>query len=124
VLADGRLGQKPTGAGVALLHEPANEPLDVAGLDLREAQAPDVIEVRDDTVVKHLPVGGACRLAEPSRRPALVVGDPVAGVVAEADARQVDELAPVGVGLGLTLATPGVVEGGGAPLALAALDPV
>jgi hypothetical protein len=52
------------------------------------------------------------------------MGDPVAGVVAEAHLGEVDELAAIGVSLGLALGAPGVVQGPGASPALAPLDAV
>jgi hypothetical protein len=124
VLADRGLCEQPSGARIALLEQPPHEALDVAGLDLGEAQAADPVEVGDDAVVEHLPVAGARRFAQPARGAARVVGDPVAGVVAEAHPIELDELAAVAVGLRLALAAPGVVERAGAAPPLAAIDPV
>lgn len=95
VLADRRLAEQPTRPTRILeLHQPAHERLDVARLDLAEAQPELDAEERGDPL-EHLAVRAPRRLTEPARRPALVGLDPGARVSAEADRRELARLAAI-----------------------------
>src|SRR5205085_10844322 len=81
---DRRAGESVVGAPrVRLVGQPLHERLDVARLDLREAELALGVEVRDEPLLEHLPVPAAGRFAEAARRASLVVLDPRARVLTE-----------------------------------------
>jgi hypothetical protein len=107
VVADRRRRERARGnVRVRLRGEPGDQRLDVARLDLGQAQSAFEVEVGDEPCLEHLAIPGPRRAADALGRPAAVVLDPLPRVGTERLARPVSVLAALDVGLSVALESP------------------